>query len=185
MGHIHAVATQRGVRLSRKGRVTRSRSAELSMLGHVSEDRPRCQFDENRAGSYRPRDGFAKMAVLVEPSDPGAQTLIRTPFGDQRFIGAFYVVAEGDGSYGATRDEFEQTHKEVAANQWTKTAPVLAYRIDVSCVVDTVVGGRLEVTVTAQPGDWLIRQSTGEVMVVRGHDFEERYVRERSERAPT
>ncbi len=155
------------------------------MLGHVSEDRLRCQFDENRARSYRPRDDFAKVAVLVEPSDPGAQTRIRTPFGDQRFIGAFYVVAEGDGSYGATRDEFEQTHKEVAANQWTKTSPVLAYRTDVSCVVDTVVGGHLEVTVTAQPGDWLIRQTTGEVMVVRDHDFEERYVSERSERAPT
>ena len=125
------------------------------------DDLQRCQFDENRAGSYRPREGFAKVAVLVEPSDPGAQTLIRTSFGDQRFIGAFYVVAEGDGSYGATRDEFEQTHEEIGANRWMKTAPVSAYRTDVPCVVDTEVDGHLEVTVTAQAGDWIVRQSTG------------------------
>ena len=154
------------------------------MLGHVSDDRVRSQFDETRAGSYRPRGGFDKVAVLVEPSDPGARTLIRTPFGEQRFVGAFYVVAEGAGSYGATRREFEQTHKEIGANRWTKTAPVLAYRTDAACVVDTVIGGHLEVTATAQPGDWIVRQSTGEVMVVRGDDFEERYVRDGSERAP-
>ena len=114
--------------------------------------------------------------MLVEPSNPGARTSIRTPFGEQRFVGAFYVVAEGDGSYGATREEFEQTHKEVGANRWMKTTPVLAYRTDVSCVVDTVVAGHLEVSATAEPGDWIVRQSTGEVMVVRGDEFEERYV---------
>jgi hypothetical protein len=150
----------------------------------VLDDLERCQFDEHRARSYHPREGFAKVAVLVEPSDPGAQTLIRTPFGEQRFIGAFYVVAEGDGSYGAARDEFEQTHEEVGANRWMKTAPVSAYRTAVSCVVDTVVDGHLEVTVTAQPGDWIVRQSTGEMMVIRANQFEERYVSNDSERAP-
>jgi hypothetical protein len=154
------------------------------MLGHVSDERQRSPFDETRARSYRPRDGFDKVAVLVEPSDPEARTLIRTPFGEQRFVGAFYVVADGDGSYGATRHEFELTHEEVGANRWTKTTPVLAYRTDAACVVDTVVGGQLEVTVTAEPGDWIVRQSTGEVMVVRGDEFEERYVGEGSERAP-
>ncbi len=154
------------------------------MLAHVSDGRDVCQFDETRAGSYRPRAGFEKVAVLVEPSDPGAQTLIRTPFGEQRFTGAFYVVAEGDGSYGATRDEFEATHRAVGANRWVKTAPVSAYRTDIACVVDTVVDGHVEVTVTAQPGDWIVRQSTGEVMVVRGDEFEARYVSDGSERAP-
>lgn len=65
-----------------------------------------------------------------------------------------------------------------------KTAPVSAYRTDVSCVVDTVIGGNLEVTVTAQPGDWIVRQSTGEVMVVRGDEFHERYVGDEPERSP-
>jgi hypothetical protein len=154
------------------------------MLSHVLEDRQGHQFDETRADSYVPRDGFEKVAVLIEPADPEAQTLIRTRFGEQRFTGAFYVVAEGDGSYGATRDEFEQTHETVGANRWAKTAPVLAYRTDVSCVVDTVVDGQLEVTVTAQPGDWIVRQSTGEVMVVRGDEFDKRYVSDGSDRAP-
>lgn len=153
------------------------------MLSHVLEDGQRHQFDETRAGSFVPRDGFEKAAVLVEPTDPGSQTLIRTRFGEQRFTGAFYIVAEGDGSYGAARHEFEQTHKVVGANRWAKTAPVLAYRTDVSCVVDTVVDGQLEVTATAQPGDWIVRQSTGEVMVVRGDEFDKRYVSDGSERA--
>jgi hypothetical protein len=154
------------------------------MLAHVSDGPEVCQFDETRARSYRPRDDFEKVAVLVEPSDPTARTLIRTPFGEQRFTGAFYVVAEGDGSYGATRDEFEETHTAVGANRWVKTAPVSAYRTDVPCVVDTVTGGHVEVTVTAHPGDWIVRQSTGEVMVVRGDEFEERYVSDWSESAP-
>jgi len=154
------------------------------MLAHVSDGGEMCQFDETRARSYRPRDDFEKVAVIVEPSDPAAQTVIRTPFGEQRFTGAFYVVAEGDASYGASRDEFEETHTAVGANRWVKTAPVSAYCTDVACVVDTLVGGHVEVTVTARPGDWIVRQSTGEVMVVRGDEFEERYVIDGSERAP-
>jgi len=154
------------------------------MLSGVPDDRQGHQFDESRAGSYVPRGGFEKVAVLVEPSDPFAQALIRTPFGEQCFTGAFYVVAEGDGSYGATREEFEQTHMAVGANRWVKTAPVSAYCTDVSCVVDTVVGGHVEGTVTAQPGDWIVRQSTGEVMVVRDTEFKERYVSDGSGGAP-
>lgn len=60
-------------------------------------------------------------------------------FGEQRLSGAFYAVTEGDGSYGAARHEFEQTHTEGGAYRWVKSSPVLAYRADVSCVVDTVV----------------------------------------------
>jgi hypothetical protein len=123
------------------------------------------------------------MAVLVEPDDPATQTSVRASFGEQRFLGAFYLVAGGDGLYGAARDEFEQTHEAVGANRWRKTTPVSAYQIDVSRAVDTLIDGHLEVTVVAQPGDWIVRQSTGEVMVLRGGEFAERYVVDESERA--
>lgn len=142
---------------------------------------PLHHFDETTAARFRPRDGFEKTAVLVEVSDTESQTVIDTPFGEQRLSGAFYAVAEGDRSYGASRLEFEQTHTAVGANRWVKSAPVLAYRTAVSCVVDTVVGERIETTVNARPGDWIVRQYTGEVMVVGADEFGERYVSEASE----
>ena len=133
---------------------------------------------------YRPRDGFEKTAVLVELSDPLAETVIDTPFGTQRFTGPFYVVADGEASYGASRHEFERTHVAIGPHRWVKTRPVMAYRTDVECVVDTVVGDGLEGTVHAQPGDWIVRQDTGELMVVGADQFAERYVREGSGQPP-
>jgi len=34
------------------------------------------------------------------------------------------------------------------------------------------------VIVTAEPGDWIVRQATGEVMVVKPPAFDARYVRD-------
>jgi hypothetical protein len=143
--------------------------------------RPADQFDESSAARYRPRGGFEKTAVLVEVADPACQTVIDAPFGEQRLTGAFYAVAEGDGSYGAAKFEFEQTHTRVGANRWVKTAPVSAYQTETSCVVDTVVGDELETTVNARAGDWIVRQHTGEVMVIGPDEFADRYVREVSD----
>lgn len=137
---------------------------------------PLCPFDDARAGRYRPRDDFVKTAVLVEPADADARTVITTRFGEQSFTGAFYIVAEGDGSYGSARCEFEASHTRVDTNRWVKEAPVHAYQTDDECVVDTVVDDQRESSVTARPGDWLVRQQTGEVMVLRPAEFTERYV---------
>ena len=35
----------------------------------------------------------------------------------------------------------------------------------------------------AQPGDWIVRQRTGELMVIGADEFAERYVRDGSETA--
>ena len=107
------------------------------------------RFDDSRARRFAPRDGVEKTAVLVRPVDPDAQTVIATRFGRQRLIGAFYAVAEGDASYGATRREFEATHREVGPNRWVKCAPVLAYRTDEPVLVETVINGHVEGTVEA------------------------------------
>lgn len=144
-------------------------------------DRPPVhRFDDSRARRYRPRDGFAKTAVIVEPADPRAQTVINTPFGEQRLVGAFYVIAEGDASYGAARQEFEDSHTAVGENRWVKSAPVLAYRADEPCVVETVIGEHRETTVTARSGDWIVRQRSGEVMVIGADEFIERYTTDRA-----
>jgi hypothetical protein len=143
------------------------------------------RFDEGRAKRYRPRDDFAKTAVLVSTADPLAETVIDTPFGRQRFIGSFYIVAANDASYGAARREFEASHRAVGPNRWVKRSPVLAYRTAEACLVETVIGDHVEGHVTARPGDWIVRQHTGEMMVMNDGAFVERYVDERSAGAAT
>lgn len=143
------------------------------------------RFDEARARRYRPRDDFAKTTVLLSTADPLAETVIDTPFGRQRFIGSFYVVAADDGLYGATRREFETTHRAVGPNRWVKHSPVLAYRTSEACLVETVIGDHVEGHVNARPGDWIVRQHTGEMMVIDDDAFVERYVDEGSAGAAT
>ena len=152
-------------------------------MGWVTDNAHR--FDDSRARRFLPRDGVEKTAVLVRTVDPDAQTVIDTRFGRQHLLGAFYAVAEGDASYGATRREFEATHRAVGPNRWVKCAPVLAYRTDESCLVETVIDGHVEGTVNARPGDWIVRQHPGEVMVIDDDAFRERYVAEGSDAAAT
>lgn len=117
-----------------------------------------------------------KTALLVEPADSDGRTTIETSFGQQRFVGAFYVVADGAGSYGAARNEFEASHTQLEPGRWVRTAPVLAYQAGEESVVDTVIGDHLEGSVTARPGDWIVRQPTGELMVIGAEEFARRYV---------
>lgn len=137
-------------------------------------DIPVHQFDHERARRFRPDDSFVKTAVLVEPADDDALTL-RTPFGDETVRGAFYAVAEGDGSYAATRERFEQTHRRVGPNQWVKDSEILAYQADGRCRVVTEIDGEIEAEVVANAGDWIVRQEAGEMMVVTPADFQTRY----------
>ena len=142
-------------------------------------------FDATRARRFVPRDDAAKTAVLVRTADPDAFTVIETRFGQQRLAGPFYVVAEGDSSYGAARREFEATHRAIGPNRWVKCTPVLAYRTDEPCVIETVIGDHVEGTGHARRGDWIVRQHTGEVMVIDDDAFVERYIREESDDVAT
>jgi hypothetical protein len=141
-------------------------------------------FDVGRARTFRPKPEFVKTAVLVDPTDPDAITELSTPFGMQRLQGSFYVVAEGEQSYGAAQREFETSHVWVGPNRWAKSEPVSAYRTDDACTIittitnatDTSTPDHIEATVEAEPGDWIVQQITGEVMVVRPEEFAARYV---------
>jgi hypothetical protein len=133
-------------------------------------------FDETRAAEYRPRGGFVKTAILLQLADDEAEVTVQTPFGLQTAKGAFYVVAEEGSSYCAARAEFEATHDELSPNQWVKRAVVRAYVADEHCRIETwLADGTHEASVDAGPGDWIVRQLTGEVMVVGDDEFIERY----------
>jgi hypothetical protein len=133
-------------------------------------------FDDERARTYPPNPDFTKTAILVDLADESAITTINTRFGIQRMRGPFYVVAENTHSYGASRAEFEQSHIAVAPNRWMRSEPVLAYPADRRCTVETFVDGGREASTVAEPGDWIVRQPSGEVMVVAPTSFAERYL---------
>jgi hypothetical protein len=134
-------------------------------------DAARHTFRPDLAHRYEPRSGFTKTAILVETVDPEVTTVIQATFGQQTLHGSFYVVAEGDSSYGASHQEFEQTHDRAGQNQWTKRESVLGYQATEPCKVETYVSGGHEGTVPAKPGDWIVQQATGEVMVIEAEAF--------------
>ena len=125
----------------------------------MANDPPTHVFDVLAASRYQPDPSFVKTAILVEPFDSDAVTVIRAPFGEQALQGSFYIVAEGAGSYGVSRQEFETTHEKVGTNRWIKREGVLAYRSQKECLVETHVGETHEATVRARPGDWIVRRA--------------------------
>ncbi|HSF84692.1 MAG TPA: hypothetical protein VLG28_03410 [Acidimicrobiia bacterium] len=57
-----------------------------------------------------------------------------------------------------------------------KRSGVLAYRAEERCLIEThLADGLHEGSVVADPGNWIVRQLNGEVMVVKPHTFELRY----------
>ncbi len=139
----------------------------------MTSDSPEHRFDPDLATDFRPRPGFTKTAILVEPV--AEITVLRTSFGKQSFSGPFYVVADGEGSYGAAQDEFEAGHELIEPFRWVKRSPIRAYRADTPTIVATRIADSEESSVVAAPGDWIVQQSTGEVMVVKPAEFDERY----------
>ncbi len=139
----------------------------------MTSDPPEHRFDPDLATEFRPRPDFAKTAILVEPV--ADTTVLRTSFGEQSLSGSFYVIADGEGSYGAAKEEFEAGHELVGPGRWVKRSPIWAYRASAPTTVVTRIADIDESSVVATPGDWIVRQSTGEVMVVTPAEFEARY----------
>lgn len=141
----------------------------------VSEPPVHC-FDRSRARAYRPNPAHSKTAILVDIADASVTTSINAPFGVQRFRGPFYIVAEGAQSYGVAKREFDNSHIEVGQHRWTKSKSVLAYQAEDRSVVETYIDDHRETSVVAEPGAWIVRQSSGEVMVLTPKEFVERYI---------
>jgi len=132
-------------------------------------------FDANSAVAYGSRDTFERTAILALVIGEETETPITTSFGHQVMRGAFYLVADGEGSYGAARAEFEHGHRRTGPTTWVKQAQVLAYRTPIPATIETRVNDHVESVVEATAGDWIIRQETGELMVLRPEAFDERY----------
>lgn len=134
------------------------------------------EFEPERANEFQPRQDVVKTAILVRLANPDDTVTLKAPFGDEVMKGEFYVVASEEGSYGAARAEFEAAHTEVAPNRWVKRSSVHAYQAEEQCLIETRLDdGTHETSVVAEPGDWIVRQATGEVMAVKPKAFEERY----------
>ncbi len=138
------------------------------------------EFDRARARRFRPREGVVKTAILLRPAGTEKVT-IQAPFGEQEMHGPFYVVASEEGSYGAAQAEFERAHRQVGPHRWERVEPVLAYQTDERTTVVTTVDDHDESTVEAEPGDWIVQQPSGEVMVLKPSDFDARYEPERDD----
>lgn len=139
----------------------------------MASEIPEHRFDPAAAARFRPKSDFVKTAILIDPVAP--VTALRATFGEQMLRGSFYVVADGDGSYGVAREEFEETHESVGANRWVKRTMVLAYRSTEAATVVTRIDGEVESSVVAQQDDWIVQQVGGEVMVVEPDEFTARY----------
>lgn len=147
-------------------------SRRLDIGNHI----PLHKFNETLALEYRSSSAFTKTAIEVPVADTDAVVTIQAPFGLQMMRGPFYVVGSSDGSYGAAKTEFEDNHVEVAPSQWQKRATVMAYEASERCRVETWLSDGLhETTVEAQPGDWIVQQPAGEVMVIKPEAFAKRY----------
>lgn len=133
------------------------------------------EFDEQQAAEYWPNDNFVKVAILMTPATDDAITELAATFGPQAMRGPFYLVANGDTSYGAAKAEFEAANTHIGEQRFVKTAPVDAYRTTSPTTVVTVIGDNVESTVDANAGDWIVRQTTGEIMCLTPESFDERY----------
>lgn len=132
-------------------------------------------FDEAAAEAYSANSAFVKTAIRVDPPQPDDITRIATRFGEQSFEGSFFLVAEGDSSYGIAIDEFEATHESIGSSQYKKRGTVRAYSLRESCLVETWIGSHLEATTNAVPGDWVVQQPSGELVVMPEDEFRQRY----------
>ena len=102
--------------------------------------------------------------------------------GEQSFDGPHYQTFsfDKDGratSRGCAIAEFEASHSAVVGkpNMYKKTALIQARQCSVEELVKTIVGGKTESVATAQAGDWIATNRTGEEYVIRAQKFAEIY----------
>lgn len=125
------------------------------------------KFNERLARRYRSKaDGPIKTAVLVE--EPATY---ETSWGVQEMHGPHYRINLGDEApYGSEKSRFEAEHVEVDGG-YRKSAVIDAYQVTETTPVTTYLDGKIETENVAEPGDWIVRQPQGEVMVVSTEKF--------------
>lgn len=79
-------------------------------------------------------------------------------------------VIDGDDRWSVTAGVFAATYEPVGDEGFRKTATVTAVQLDEPFAVDTLEG-----VATGAPGDWLVRNQTGECWPVPAAVFARRY----------
>lgn len=145
---------------------------------------PEVRFDNALGMSIYPRPAL-KEAVLV--SIPRAQDGSELPTviwaeweAPQVFYGDYYgIVGIVDGRkviiYGSAKEQWEHMHTQVQPGFWVKTAVPTAYQATGPCRIVTLIpdknGDIREANYVLDKGDWIVRQSGGEVQHVKAAKY--------------
>ena len=79
-------------------------------------------------------------------------------------------VIDGDDRWSVTADVFDATYESVGDDRFRKTPTVTAVQLNEPFAVQTLEG-----VATGAPGDWLVRNQTGECWPVGAKVFARRY----------
>ncbi|WNG81143.1 hypothetical protein C6A86_023585 [Mycobacterium sp. ITM-2016-00316] len=81
-------------------------------------------------------------------------------------------VIDGDDRWSVADDVFANTYEQLDGDHYRKTATVTAARIRDAFALQTLEG-----LAAGEPGDWLVRNPSGECWPVTSDVFKRRYVR--------
>jgi hypothetical protein len=109
--------------------------------------------------------------VIVEATEVGDDTEWTTSHGDvlHAATGDWWVI-DGDDRWSVAGDIFQATYERVGDGRFRKTASVTAVAVGEPFVVQTLEG-----LATGVPGDYLVRNPSGECWPVPADVFERRY----------
>ncbi|RUP32995.1 MAG: hypothetical protein EKK51_07705 [Mycolicibacterium sp.] len=110
--------------------------------------------------------------VLVRAMEVEHDTNWTTERGDilHANAGDWWVI-DGDNRWSVAGSIFRETYQRIRGNQFRKTATVSAVPMSEAFTVRTLEG-----VASGGPGDWLVRNASGECWPVTGPEFERRYV---------
>ena len=112
--------------------------------------------------------GSALVVQAVQVTEDSSWT---TAHGDRlKARAGDWWVFDGDDRWSVTADVFAATYEAVGDEGFRKTATVTAVQVDEPFAVDTLEG-----VATGAPGDWLVRNQTGECWPVPADVFARRY----------
>lgn len=134
----------------------------------------------NEFKTYQANPEFGKTAILCRLLSEKVD--IEATWGPETLTTDFYLVAEGDKSYGAAVEEFERKHEQISPNRWRAKGcdmgSVQARRATAGEVIVTRPTSATadESTVTAEAGNWIVRQAAGDDHTMVDAAFRERYI---------
>lgn len=109
--------------------------------------------------------------VIVRAVRVGEDSEWTTARGDvlHAAAGDWWVI-DGEDRWSVGGDVFVQTYAKIADDRYRKVAQVSAIQVTESVTVQTLEG-----TATGEPGDWLVRNPSGECWPVPAAEFARRY----------